>query len=150
MRRQNSYLSSNWKKKWVRINAEGQTLGRLASRVANVLRGKEKVIYEPSRDNGDYVIVLNVEKIIVTGNKRKTKSYISYSGYPGGLKTVSFKDMVARRPEEVLRSSVRRMLPKNRLGRKLINNLKVYKGNDHPHEAQEPTELIVRKKELKS
>ncbi len=126
---------------WLVVDASGQTLGRLATRIADALRGKDKPTYTPHIDTGDFVIVVNAEKIAVTGNKRKDKRYYRHSGYPGGLRSRSLQDMLERRPEEVIRLAVKGMLPRNRLARKQLTKLKVYAGPDHPHQAQQPREM---------
>ncbi|MBN2198438.1 MAG: 50S ribosomal protein L13 [Candidatus Aminicenantes bacterium] len=126
--------------KWWLVNAEGKVLGRLASEVAVLLRGKRKAYFTPFLDTGDFVVVVNADKIVVTGDKRGQKVYHSHSGYPGGLKTKSFVEMMAKKPEEVVRRAVWGMIPKNRLGRSLAKKLKVYRGADHPHQAQNPEE----------
>jgi large subunit ribosomal protein L13 len=126
---------------WYVVDASGQTLGRLASEVARIVRGKHKPIYSPSVDAGDYVIVINAEKIYVTGRKLDQKVYYRHSGYPGGLKEVSLRRMLEEHPTRVVEHAVRGMLPKNRLGRKMIRKLKVYAGSDHPHQAQQPEPL---------
>lgn len=123
---------------WYVIDAQGQTLGRLATRTAAVLRGKHKPLYTPHVDCGDYVIIVNAEKVHVTGQKMSQKKYYRHSGYPGGLKEVSLRDQLQKFPERVLESAVRGMLPKNRLGRRMFKKLKVYPGPDHPHQAQQP------------
>ena len=123
------------------IHADGKVLGRLATKIANILRGKEKAIYTPHIDTGDFVIVINAEKVKLTGKKQEQKVYKSYSGYPGGLKEVSFKRVMERHPERVIRHAVAGMMPKNRLARSMIRKMKVYAGPTHPHEAQKP-ELI--------
>jgi large subunit ribosomal protein L13 len=123
------------------VDASGQTLGRLASEVARIVRGKHKPIYSPSVDVGDYVIVVNAEKIHVTGRKLDQKIYYRHSGYPGGLKEVTLRRMLETHPTRVIEHAVRGMLPKNRLGRKMIKKLKVYAGSDHPHQAQQPESL---------
>ena len=128
---------------WLLVDAEGQTLGRLATQIADALRGKLKPTYTPHIDVGDFVIVVNAEKIAVTGNKLREKMYYRHSGYPGGLKKRTLNDMLERRPEEVIRLAVRGMLPKNRLARKQLTKLKIYAGPEHPHEAQKPTKLEV-------
>ncbi len=128
-------------RKWFVIDAQGQTLGRLATRVATVLRGKHKPIYTPHIDCGDYVIVVNAEKINVTGQKLDQKMYYRHSGYPGGLKQVTLRRQLQTHPERVIEAAVRGMLPKNRLGRKMFRKLKVYDGPDHPHQAQQPEPL---------
>ncbi len=129
---------------WVVVDAAGQTLGRLATQIADVLRGKRKPEYTPHIDVGDFVVVVNAEKIAVTGNKRAAKRYYRHSGYPGGLKSRTLGEMLERRPEEVIRKAVRGMLPRNRLARKQLTKLKVYAGPDHPHAAQQPVPLEIR------
>ncbi len=124
--------------RWWVVDAEDRILGRLATRIAVKLRGKDKPIYSPHADTGDYVIVVNAEKIQVTGRKLTDKLYYRHSGYPGGLKVTPFKDMLAKHPERVIEFAVRGMLPKNALGRKLFRKLRVYAGPDHPHTAQRP------------
>lgn len=130
-------------RRWLLIDAEGQTLGRLATQIASILRGKHKAEYTPHVDTGDYVIVVNADKIVVTGNKEAQKMYRRHSGYPGGMKEVSYQDMMAKHPERILESAVRGMLPKNSLGRQMYRKLKVYSGPDHPHTAQEPVQIEV-------
>jgi large subunit ribosomal protein L13 len=126
---------------WYVVDAEGQTLGRLASRIAPILKGKHKPVYTPHLDCGDYVIIVNAEKVRVTGRKLDQKFYYRHSGYPGGLKSISLRDQLNRYPERVLQAAIRGMLPKNKLGRRMIKKLKVYAGDAHPHEAQRPTPL---------
>jgi large subunit ribosomal protein L13 len=126
---------------WYVVDAEGQTLGRLASRVATILRGKHKPIYSPHLDTGDFVIVVNAGKIRVTGDKMGQKMYYRYSGYRSGLRETPLSEMMARHPARVIELAVRGMLPKNRLGRALIRKLKVYAGPEHPHQAQQPRRL---------
>ena len=123
---------------WLVVDAAGQTLGRLATQIADMLRGKRKPVYTPHIDTGDFVIVVNAEKIAVTGNKLADKRYYRHSGYPGGLRSRTLQEMLDRRPEEVIRKAVRGMMPRNRLGRKQLTKLKVYAGPDHPHAAQQP------------
>ena len=130
-------------RRWYVVDAEGQTLGRLATRVADTLRGKGKPEYTPHVDTGDFVVVVNAEKISVTGNKRAEKLYHRHSGYPGGLKTRTLNDMLERRPEEVIRLAVKGMLPRNRLARKQLTKLKVYAGPEHPHAAQKPQPMEI-------
>ncbi|HHS96601.1 MAG TPA: 50S ribosomal protein L13 [Chloroflexi bacterium] len=132
---------SDVEREWFVVDAEGKTLGRLASEVAKILRGKHKPNYSPSVDVGDYVIVINAEKIRVTGRKLDQKYYYRHSGYPGGLKAIRLRDMLARHPTRVIEHAVRGMLPKNRLGRRMFKKLKVYAGPDHPHKAQRPKPL---------
>ena len=129
---------------WYVVDAEGKTLGRLATQIADALRGKRKPEYTPHIDTGDFVIVVNAEKIAVTGNKRESKQYHRHSGYPGGLRSRSLADMLERRPEEVIRIAVKGMLPRNRLARQQLRKLKVYAGPEHPHVAQKPSELEVK------
>jgi large subunit ribosomal protein L13 len=128
---------------WLLVDAEGQTLGRLATQIADALRGKRKPTYTPHVDVGDFVVVVNAEKIAVTGSKLRDKMYYRHSGYPGGLKKRTLGEMLQRRPEEVIRHAVRGMLPKNRLARRQITKLKIYAGPEHPHEAQKPTKLEI-------
>lgn len=125
-------------RKWFIVDAEGQTLGRLSTQIAVLLRGKHKPIYSPSVDCGDYVVVINAEKIKVTGRRLDQKIYYRHSGYPGGLKQISLKDQLEKFPTRPVELAVKGMLPKNKLGRKMIKKLKVYAGADHPHEAQLP------------
>lgn len=129
------------KRNWHVIDAKGKVLGRLAAEIAPILKGKNKVIYTPHLDCGDGVIVVNADKIKVTGNKLKDKIYFSYSGYPGGQKATNLETMLKRKPTEVIRLAVKRMLPDNPLGRDLIKKLKVYIGPNHPHQAQSPVNL---------
>src|SRR6201987_1268401 len=126
---------------WYLVDAEGLTLGRLATRIADTLRGKLKPQYTPHVDPGDFVAVVNAEKIVVTGNKLDQKRYYRHSGYPGGLKTRTLREQLDRRPTEVLRVAVKGMLPKNRLARKQLTKLKIYAGPEHQHEAQNPRPL---------
>jgi len=128
---------------WLVVDAAGKTLGRLATQVADQLRGKRKPEYTPHVDVGDFVIVINAEKIAVTGNKLADKRYYRHSGYPGGLRSRTLGDMLERRPEEVIRRAVRGMMPRNRLARKQLTKLKVYAGPDHPHAAQKPQPLEI-------
>lgn len=128
-------------REWYVIDAEGETLGRLASRIATILKGKHKPIYTPHLDCGDFVIVVNAEKVRVTGRKMDQKVYYRYSGYPGGLSQISLRDQLNRHPERVLQAAIRGMLPKNKLGRQMIKKLKVYAGEEHPHQAQQPKPL---------
>jgi large subunit ribosomal protein L13 len=128
-------------RQWYVVDAEGQTLGRLATRVADTLRGKRKPTYTPHVDTGDFVVVVNAEKIAVTGKKLQQKLYYRHSGYPGGLRSRSLAEELERRPTEVIRKAVKGMLPRNRLGRAQLTKLKVYAGPVHPHEAQQPKPL---------
>ena len=123
---------------WYLVDAEGQTLGRLATTIATYLLGKHKVRFAAHVDGGDNIVVINAEKIAVTGNKLEDKMYYRHSGYPGGLKVRTFDEMIQRRPEEVIRRAVKGMLPHNRLGTQQLRKLKVYAGKDHPHQAQQP------------
>jgi large subunit ribosomal protein L13 len=129
---------SDRERKWLVVDAEGKTLGRLATQIANHLRGKRKPTYTPHVDVGDFVIVVNAEKIVVTGNKLEAKRYWRHSGYPGGIRSRTLGEQLERRPEEVIRRAVKGMLPRNRLARRQIAKLKVYAGPDHPHAAQQP------------
>ncbi|MEJ2732731.1 MAG: 50S ribosomal protein L13 [Anaerolineae bacterium] len=128
-------------REWYVVDAEGQTLGRLASRVAPILKGKHKPTYTPYLDCGDFVIIINAEKIRVTGRKLDQVFYHHHSGYPGGLRSVSLREQLGKHPERVLQAAVRGMLPKNKLGRRMIKKLKVYAGDAHPHQAQQPKPL---------
>jgi large subunit ribosomal protein L13 len=128
---------------WHVINAAGIPLGRMASEIANVLRGKHKPTYSPHLDLGDHIIVINAEKVAVSGKKRQQKLYYSYSGYPGGLKTSTLQNEMKKHPERIVVRAVKGMLPHNRLGRKLLKKLKVYSGSEHPHKAQQPKELEI-------
>jgi large subunit ribosomal protein L13 len=128
---------------WYVVDATGKTLGRLATQIADVIRGKRKPTYTPHIDVGDFVIVVNAEKVAVTGDKREQKRYWRHSGYPGGIRSRTLGEMLERRPEEVIRRAVKGMLPRNRLARRQITKLKVYAGPDHPHAAQKPTELEI-------
>jgi len=129
---------------WYVVDATDQTLGRLATQVAVLLRGKHKPIFTPQVDTGDFVIVVNAAKVAVTGNKLEQKNYYRHSGHLGNLKTIPLKDMLAKRPCRVIELAVRRMLPKNRLGRRIFLHLKVYEGAEHPHAAQKPVEFKLR------
>lgn len=128
-------------RQWYVVDAEGQPLGRLATRIANVLRGKHKPIFSPSLDTGDFVIVINAEKVALTGNKLQQKLYRRHSRYPGGMKTMTYEKLLERRPELAIEKAVKGMLPKNRLGRQQFGKLKVYSGSEHPHAAQQPQAL---------
>jgi large subunit ribosomal protein L13 len=131
-------------RKWYVVDAEGQTLGRLATEIATVLRGKNKPQYTPHVDTGDFVVVVNAEKVVVTGRKAEQKVYRRHSGYPGGLKETSYEQMMERRPTEILRRAVKGMMPKNRLARQQLRKLKIYAGPEHPHAAQDPQPYEVR------
>ena len=128
---------------WWIVDAEGQVLGRLASKIAQVLRGKHKTNFSPHMDMGDCVVVINAEKIIVTGKKETQKTYFKHTGYPGGGKETSLAALRRSRPDRIIKNAVKGMLPHNRLGRSIISHLKVYKGNEHPHSAQKPEILKV-------
>lgn len=125
-------------RQWFVIDANGQTLGRLASEVASILRGKHKPTYTPHVDTGDFVIIINAEHIVLTGNKLDQKMYRRHSGYPGGLKEMTYRNLLNKRPEKAIEMAIKGMLPHNRLGRKMFTKLKVYKGSEHPHQAQQP------------
>jgi large subunit ribosomal protein L13 len=135
--------SGEIEREWYVVDADGQTLGRLATRIADVLRGKGKPAFTPHVDTGDFIVVVNAEKIQVTGNKLDQKRYYRHSGYPGGLRSRTLREQLERRPTEVLRVAVKGMLPKNRLARQQITKLKIYAGPEHPHEAQNPRPLDV-------
>ena len=128
-------------RRWWVVDMDGQTLGRAATRIAKVLRGKNKPSYTPHADTGDFVIVINADKFVLTGNKREQKRYYHHTGTIGGLKETTVDRLEAKKPGEVVRKAVHRMVPKNRLGRKVMKKLKVYAGPDHPHEAQQPQPL---------
>lgn len=131
-------------RKWYVVDANNVVLGRLASQVAAVLKGKHKPIYTPHVDTGDFVVVVNAEKVQLTGNKRDEKTYYHHSGYPGGLKSITADKLLDKRPEDVISFAVKGMLPKNPLGRKMFGKLKVYAGSEHPHSAQKPEELKIK------
>ena len=128
---------------WYVVDATGKTLGRLATEIARRLRGKHKTSYTPHVDTGDYIVVINAEKVHVTGNKRKGKIYYRHTGYPGGLKEMSFEKMIDHKPEQIIELAVKGMIPRNPLGRSMLSKLKVYAGSAHPHAAQQPQELKV-------
>lgn len=128
---------------WYIVDAEGKTLGRMASEIASRLRGKHKPEYTPHVDTGDFIVVVNAEKVGVTGNKAKDKIYYSHTEYPGGIKDISFEKLIAKAPERVIQSAVKGMLPRGPLGRAMFKKLKVYAGNEHPHQAQQPVALEV-------
>jgi large subunit ribosomal protein L13 len=128
---------------WYLVDAEDQNLGRLASSIARVLLGKDKPIFTPGVDVGDYVIVINADKVSVTGKRKDQKFYYRHSGYPGGLKKISLRDQLAKRPDRVIQSAVWGMLPHNRFGRKVMKKLKIYSGVQHPHKAQKPENLSL-------
>jgi len=129
---------------WYVVDASGKTLGRISTVIADTLRGKRKPIYTPNIDTGDFVIVINADKVVVTGNKGEDKLYYRHTGYPGGIKSESYNKLLARRPAQVLRHSVRGMLQHNKLGRAQLRKLKIYAGPEHPHEAQNPQVLEIK------
>jgi large subunit ribosomal protein L13 len=133
----------NRERDWLVVDATGKTLGRLATQIADILRGKHKPEYTPHCDVGDFVVVVNAEKISVTGKKREEKLYYRYSGYPGGMRSRTLDEMLERRPEEVLRLAVKGMLPRNRIARAQLRKLKIYAGTDHPHVAQQPKPMEI-------
>jgi large subunit ribosomal protein L13 len=130
-------------RKWFVVDAEGKHLGRLATEIARILRGKNKVQYTPHVDVGDFVVVVNADRVVVTGRKAEQRVYRRHSGYPGGMKETSYEQMLARKPTEILRKAVYGMMPKSRLARKQFKKLKIYAGPEHPHAAQDPQELEV-------
>ncbi len=134
-------------RKWYVVDANGQTLGRLASQVARILIGKENPRYTPFLDTGDHVIVINAEKVRMTGEKAESKGYQHYTGYPGGVKTEAYKKRLVRRPEAVIEAAVKRMLPKNKLAAHMLSKLNVYQGDKHPHQAQKPQEYKLEVRE---
>jgi large subunit ribosomal protein L13 len=138
-----SATNKDFIKKWHIVDADGMIVGRLAVKIANLLRGKNKPVFTPHVDTGDFVIVVNANKIRFTGNKLETKIYYRHSGYPGGLKQETAKNVMKNSPEEIIMSAVRGMLPKNRLGRQQLKKLKVYSGSEHPHKAQNPEKLSL-------
>ncbi len=135
--------SNTLTRKWFVVDAAGQTLGRLASGAARVLSGKNSTQYTPYIDTGDHVVVINAEKIVLTGLKAQQKVYRRYTGYPGGLREEEFLKLLARRPEDIVEQAIKGMLPKSKLGRQMATKLKVYKGDKHPHDAQQPQPLTV-------
>ena len=138
-----SYKSCNVKKNWHLVDAEDKVLGRLAVKIATILSGKNKAQYSPNADLGDFVVVVNAEKVKVTGNKISQKNYYHHTGYPGGLKTKSFEKMQEDSPEKIIEKAVKGMLPKNKLANQIIKKLKVYSGSVHPHIGQQPKELSI-------
>ena len=130
-------------RKWYLVNAENKVLGRLATQIATRLRGKHKPIFTPHADTGDFIVVVNAEKVTLTGAKWDKKKYYHYSGYMGGLKEITAGELLKKKPEEILRTAVKRMLPKNSLGRSQLKKLKIYAGPNHPHEAQNPEQLEI-------
>jgi len=139
----NEEMGKSWNREWFVVNAEGKRLGRMASEIAVLLQGKHKPIYTPHVDTGDYVIVVNAEKIVLTGQKWDKKLFQRHSGYIGGLKEMTYRRLIERRPTVPVREAVRRMLPKSKLGKRMLRKLKVYEGPIHPHAAQQPTELEI-------
>lgn len=139
------YKQEDIEKKWYVVDATDQTLGRLASRIAYILRGKHKPVFTPNVDSGDYVIVINADKIRLTGKKYENKFYYWHTGYPGGIKRKTYGELLSENPEKAVYLAVRRMLPKNRLGRKMLKKLKVYAGPEHPHTAQKPEPIDIKK-----
>ena len=138
-----SIKSSEIVRNWYLVDAKDKTLGRLASGIAQILRGKNKVNFTPHMDMSDFIVVINADKVILTGNKENSKEYWRHTGYPGGQKTVSYKKMLEIYPDRVISNAVKGMLPHNKLGRKLLKHLKVYRGDVHPHEAQNPEKLTI-------
>jgi large subunit ribosomal protein L13 len=136
--------ASEVQRDWLLVDAEGQVLGRLATQLATLLRGKHKPTYTPSIDGGDFVVVVNVEKIRIMGKKADQKVYYRHTGYPGGIKATPYKMMLAKHPDRILRSAVKGMLPKNRMGRRLLTKLRLYAGPNHPHAAQQPKSWTPR------
>ena len=136
-----SFKQSDIEQSWILVDAKDKTLGRLASALASRLRGKHRPEYTPNADLGDYIVVINAGKINVTGNKLNQKKYFKHSGYPGGIKSKSLDEVIENSPEDAIRMAVKGMLPKNKLGKKMLTKLKIYKDNDHPHQAQNPSTL---------
>ena len=136
-----SFKQSDIEQSWILVDAKDKTLGRLASALASRLRGKHKPEYTPNADLGDYIVVINANKINVTGDKLNQKKYFKHSGYPGGIKSKSLDNVIKNSPEAAIRMAVKGMLPKNKLGKKMLTKLKIYKDNDHPHQAQNPNTL---------
>lgn len=139
----NEEVGKSWNRDWYLVNADGKRLGRMASEIAVILQGKHKPIYTPHVDTGDYVVVINAERVSLTGKKWDQKLYQRHSGYMGGLKEMSYRRLIARRPTFPVREAVRRMLPKSKLGRRMLRKLKIYAGPVHPHTAQHPEELTL-------
>jgi len=136
-----SFKQSDIEQSWILVDAKGKTLGRLASALASRLRGKHRPEYTPNADLGDYIVVINANKINVTGDKLNQKKYFKHSGYPGGIKSKTLDEVIKNSPEDAIRIAVKGMLPKNKLGKKMLTKLKIYKDNDHPHQAQNPNIL---------
>ncbi|MCK4683206.1 50S ribosomal protein L13 [Candidatus Bipolaricaulota bacterium] len=139
----NEEVGKTWNRDWYVVNADGKRLGRLASEVATILQGKHKPIYTPHVDTGDYVVIINASKVALTGNKWDQKLYQRHSGYIGGLKEMTYRQLIKRRPNLPVREAVRRMLPKNTLGHHMLRKLKIYSGPTHPHSAQSPKEITL-------
>jgi len=133
-------------RKWYVVDARDQVLGRLATQIARMIRGKNKAIFTPNSDTGDYVVVINAELVKMTGKREELKNYFHHSGYPGGLKTRKYSEVRSKKPEFIIETAVRGMLPKTRLGKKLIKKLKVYSGESHPHQAQQPEAISLTEK----
>jgi large subunit ribosomal protein L13 len=136
-----SYKNTDLEKKWLLLDASDKTLGRLSAKISSILMGKNKAQYTPHNDLGDYIVVINAEKVKVTGNKDIQKKYYRHSGYPGGLKSSSFSEIIEKNPEEIILKAVKGMLPKNKLSNSMISKLKVYKGENHPHIGQNPHKI---------
>ncbi len=134
---------SDIKRAWFVVDLEGKVLGRAATEIARVLRGKHKAIYTPSVDTGDFVVVVNADKVKLTGTKMADKVYYSHSGFPGGIRSITAEKLVAKKPEDLIKKAVKGMLPKNKLGRQMFRKMKVYAGVEHPHAAQQPKELVI-------
>jgi len=139
----NEEIGKSWNRDWFVVDADGKRLGRMASKIAVILQGKHKPIYTPHVDTGDYVIVINAEKIDLTGDKWDKKLFQRHSGYIGGLKEMTYRRLVGHRPTLPVREAVRRMLPKNKLGKRMLRKLKIYEGPAHPHAAQQPKEIAI-------
>ena len=133
--------TSELKREWFLIDAEGQILGRLATKIADILRGKNKPIFTPNVDTGDFVVVINAEKVKVTGKKAENKQYRHYTGYPGGIVVKKYPEVLKKHPERIIQAAVRGMIPKNKIGRAMLKKLKIYAGPNHPHQAQQPKPL---------
>ncbi len=142
---QRTYMAkpSNTEIKWYVVDAKGKTLGRLATEIATVLKGKHRPTYTPHMDMGDHVVVINAERIILTGKKLDQKHHYWHSGYPGGIKSVDYRTLMEKHPERAVTYAVKGMLPKNKLGAKMMKKLRVYRGEEHPHQAQKPEELVL-------
>ena len=136
-----SYKNTDLEKKWFLLDATDETLGRLSAKISSILMGKNKAQYTPNNDLGDYIVVINAEKIKVTGNKDIQKKYFRHSGYPGGLKSSTFSEIIEKNPEDIILKAVKGMLPKNKLSNSMISKLKVYKGENHPHIGQNPLKI---------